>query len=197
MRLEVAVAGHYFCECPPILTRSRRRFGSLRSPAGGLLDSDAEPAFDRLTQLVTQVLGVPVALISLVDHERQFFKSQCGLPEPWAGRRETPLSHSFCQHVVASREPLLVTDARENALVRHNLAIPDLGVIAYAGVPVVDADGFVLGSLCAIDNRPREWSDADVLLLRALSAAGECRVAVTGAHATTQCRTGIAGGTLR
>ncbi|MEO7360074.1 MAG: GAF domain-containing sensor histidine kinase [Gemmatimonadaceae bacterium] len=136
----------------------------------GLLDSESEPAFDRLTQLVTRVLGVPVALISLVDKDRQFFKSQCGLPGPWAAARETPLSHSFCQHVVASQEALLVTDARENDLVRHNLAIPDLGVIAYAGVPVIDADGFILGSLCAIDSQPREWSDADVQLLRALSA---------------------------
>src|SRR5918997_5158566 len=103
----------------------------------GLLDTPVEHAFDRLTRLATTVLQVPVALVSLVDHDRQFFKSCIGLPEPWASRRETPLSHSFCQHAVASRQPLIIDDARQHPLVRENLAIPDLGVIAYAGIPLV------------------------------------------------------------
>src|ERR1700733_3675645 len=74
----------------------------------GLLASPAEPPFDRLARLAATVLGSPVALVSIVDAERQFFKSCIGLPEPWAGRREAPLSHSFCKHVVAAREPLVI-----------------------------------------------------------------------------------------
>ena len=69
----------------------------------GLMDSPPEDAFDRLTRIATRILGVPVSLVSLVDDHRQFFKSACGLPEPWATERETPLSHSFCKVAVESR----------------------------------------------------------------------------------------------
>jgi GAF domain-containing protein len=72
----------------------------------GLLDSPPEEIFDCLTRLAAKTLGVPVALLSLVDSDRQFFKSQTGLPPEWAGKRETPLSYSFCQYVVASDQPL-------------------------------------------------------------------------------------------
>ena len=67
-----------------------------------LLDTPPEEPFDRLTRLAARTLGAPVALVSLVDDRRQFFKSAHGLPEPWASQRETPLTHSFCQHVVTS-----------------------------------------------------------------------------------------------
>jgi hypothetical protein len=72
----------------------------------GLLDTPPEEVFDRLTRLTRRMLDAPVALVSLVEADRQFFKSALGLPEPWATRRETPLSHSFCQHVVATGAPL-------------------------------------------------------------------------------------------
>ncbi|MDP9366822.1 MAG: PAS domain-containing protein, partial [Chloroflexota bacterium] len=136
-----------------------------------LRDATADAAFDRLTRLATRVLGVPVALVSLVDAHRQVFKGAVGLGEPWATRRETPLSHSFCQHVVASSEPLIIEDARAHPLVRDNLAIPDLGVVAYAGIPLTTADGYVLGSFCAIDHEPRRWSEPDIATLRDLAAA--------------------------
>ena len=71
--------------------------------ASGLLDSPPEAAFDRLTHLAVLLLNAPVALVSLVDDRRQFFKSQVGLAEPWASARETPLTHSFCQYVVAPK----------------------------------------------------------------------------------------------
>jgi signal transduction histidine kinase len=92
-----------------------------------------------------------VALVSLVDRERQFFKSSVGLPAPWATSRETPLSHSFCQHVVSSDRHLSVADARTHPLLRDNLAIADLGAIAYLGIPLTTAEGFTLGSFCAIE----------------------------------------------
>ena len=157
-------------------TESVERLAALRST--GLLDSPDESAFDRLTALVSTALRVPVALISLVDKDRQFFKSQCGLPEQWAAARQTPLSHSFCQHVVNTAAPLIVADAREHVVVKDNLAIPELGVIAYAGVPLRDADGYVLGSLCAIDTKPRAWSEADVDLLQALARQVEMEIAL-------------------
>jgi signal transduction histidine kinase/CheY-like chemotaxis protein/GAF domain-containing protein len=139
----------------------------------GLLDSEPEEVFDRLTREIVARLKVPMALISLVDDQRQFFKSAVGLDACLAEARGTPLSHSFCQYVVAAAEPLVVADARQHPIVQNNLAIPDLGVIAYAGVPIRTGDGFVLGSLCAIDNKPREWSENDLRLLHKLAGEAE------------------------
>ena len=136
----------------------------------GLMDSPPEAAFDRLTQLAVKLLHAPVALVSLVDSQRQFFKSQVGLAEPWASARETPLTHSFCQHVVTSGARLVIDDARESELVKDNLAIPDLGVIAYAGVPLYDAGGSNLGSFCAIDTVPRRWTENELEVLESLAA---------------------------
>lgn len=160
-----------------------KRLRALR--ATGLLDSPPTEAFDRLTDLVRRVLAVPVALISLVDADRQFFKSQTGLGEPWASQRETPLSHSFCQYPVRSREPLVVPDAREHPVLRDSLAIPDLGVVAYAGVPLITDEGHALGSLCAIDTRPRFWTSEQIALLTDLArlTVTEMRVAA-GARAS-------------
>jgi GAF domain len=139
--------------------------------ATGLLDSDISPEFDRLARLASHVLHAPVALVSLVGRDRQFFKSCLGLPEPWASGRGSPLTHSFCQHAVASREPLLVSDAREHPVLRDNLAIRDMGVIAYAGIPLIDKDGFALGTLCVIDSHPRHWTTEQVRLLSDIAAS--------------------------
>ena len=107
---------------PAAVTRDPARLAALR--ATRLLDSPAEHAFDRITKLAARVLNAPVALISLVDADRQFFKSSVGLDEPWHSARETPLSHSFCRHTLQTREPLVVEDARSHPLVRDNLADP-------------------------------------------------------------------------
>ena len=137
----------------------------------GLLDSDVSPSFDRLARLAAHVLHSPVALVSLVDADRQFFKSCLGLPEPWASERGSPLTHSFCQHAVASREPLIVSDAREHPVLRENLAIRDMGVIAYAGIPLVDDGGHALGTLCVIDSQPRHWTSRQIALLGDIAAS--------------------------
>lgn len=136
-----------------------------------LLDSPPQESFDRLTRLTSTVLNVPVALVSLVDSDRQFFKSCLGLPQPWAAQRQTPLSHSFCQHVVESRRPLIISDAREHPLLRNNPAIRDLGVIAYAGVPLITPTGQVLGTLCAIDHEPRHWTPEQIEILSNLAGS--------------------------
>ena len=152
------------------------RLRALRE--SGLLDSAPEARFDRLANLAAEMIGAPVALVSLVDEDRQYFKSCVGLPAPWSDRRETPLSHSFCQHVVVAREPLVVEDARVHPLLHDNLAIRDLGVIAYLGIPLIDAGGHALGSLCVIDTEPRAWSDADVQVMRDVAAAVVTQIAL-------------------
>jgi GAF domain-containing protein len=137
--------------------------------ATGLLDAPALPEFDELTRVVTWLLDVPAATVSLVDDTRQFFAGQCGLTGAAADDRETPIEASFCQHAVAAGRPLIVEDAREHPLLRDNPAIRERNVIAYAGIPLVDSDDNVLGVLCAFDERPRRWSDEDVATLRRLA----------------------------
>lgn len=134
-----------------------------------LLDSASEEVFDRLTRLASKITNSPVSLVSLLDVDRQFFKSLFGLPEPWASERETPLSHSFCQHVVATNQPLVVSDARQNEMLKDNLAITDLDVIAYLGMPLTTTDGVSLGSFCVIDSKPRQWTEQEIDIVRELA----------------------------
>ncbi|WP_226377659.1 GAF domain-containing protein [Citrifermentans bremense] len=132
------------------------RLAALRAVA--LLDTPTEEAFDRLSRLASRFASAPVALVTLVDSDRQFFKSCVGLPEPWLSSRQTPLSHSFCQYNRVAKQPLIIEDARVHPLFKENLAIRDLKVIAYLGIPLVTSDGYVLGSFCVIDHKPRHWS---------------------------------------
>ncbi len=145
------------------------RLAALQAVA--LLDTPAEAAFDRLTRLAARFTGAPVALVSLVAADRQFFKSSIGLPEPWRSRRETPLSHSFCQHNRTTGVPLNIADAREHSLFHSNPAVRDLSVIAYLGIPLVSPDGYVLGSFCVIDTKPHTWSETDVETVSDLASA--------------------------
>jgi GAF domain len=149
--------------------RDRTRLEAVR--ATGLLDAPPEPAFDRLAALAAKVLNAPVAMVSIIDEERQFFASCLGVSESLHGARETPLSYSFCQHAVSSREPLVVPDAREDPALRDNLAVGELGVVAYAGVPLITPAGHALGALCVIDRRPRAWTRDQIALLSDLGAS--------------------------
>ena len=145
------------------------RISALRDT--GLLDSAPDPSFDRHVRLAAELLNAPIALVSLVDEDRQFLKSCIGIEEPLATDRETPLSHSFCQHAVAQRQPLIVEDAREHPVLKHNPAVEESGTIAYAGVPLIDGAGHALGTLCVIDGRPRQWTKHQVELLGDLAAS--------------------------
>ena len=151
-----------------LLTRPDR-LAALRHTA--LLDTPPEEGFDRLTRLASRLLGTPVALISLISEDRQFFKSAIGLPEPWASRRAAPLSFSFDAQVVSTGEQLVVEDARRHPLLRHSTAIRELGWVAYAGVPLVTRDGQTVGSFSVVDKMPRLWSERDIALLKDLAAS--------------------------
>jgi diguanylate cyclase (GGDEF)-like protein len=140
--------------------RDAERIAALN--AEGLLDGAPEPMFDRFARLAARVANAPTALVSVVGDDRQCFAGLCGLGQPWADARQTPLSHSFCQHVMANAAPLIIEDARVDPVLCSNLAIVDLDVIAYAGFPIVSPSGQVLGSLCAIDSKPRTWAQAQL-----------------------------------
>ena len=137
----------------------------------GVLSSAPEPDFDRFTSLVVELLEVPVSFVSLIDRDRQYFKGARGLAEPWTEAGQTPLSHSLCQYAVSSGEPFVVGDGRRDPRVVDHLAVRDLSVAAYVGIPLVLSDGHAVGTLCAIDRVPRQWSDRDLRILGDLAAA--------------------------
>jgi len=145
--------------------------GRLEALARSGLSADPDPQLDAFAERVHRWVGAPVALVSLVRPDEQVVPGMAGLPEPWASKRCFPLSHSLCQHVVASGEPLVVPDAREHPLVRDNLAIGELGLVAYAGMPLTDETGHVLGALCAIDSEPWRWTTTQLDMLRDLAVA--------------------------
>lgn len=155
-----------------------------------LLDSAAEEGFDRLTRLATRLLGAPTSLVSLVDAHRQFFKSAFGLTEPWASRRETPLSHSFCQYVVRDRAPLVVRDARKHPVLRDNPAIPELGAIAYAGIPLI-VDDEAVGAFCVIDDKPHDWPADKIEILEDLAASVVAMIQLRIAAQTADAARGL------
>jgi GAF domain-containing protein len=130
-----------------------------------ILDTDAERAYDDITVLAAYVCQVPVAMISLVDESRQWFKSRVGI-----NQEETPRDVAFCAHAILQSEPLVVRDAlkdsrfADSALVTHAPRIR-----FYAGFPLSSPDGFALGTLCAIDRRPRQLSPEQMKAMQALA----------------------------
>ncbi len=128
----------------------------------GLLDTPPHEAFDRLTRVAARVLRAPVAMVTLVDEGRDFVKSCVGLPEPLATAREIAMAPTFCQYAVATRAPLVVTDALLDPRVAAFPAVTALGARACVVVPLVLTDGHALGSFCVVDFVPRAWAADEV-----------------------------------
>ncbi len=130
-----------------------------------ILDTPREERFDRFTRLAAAVFGAPIALISLVDSDRQWFKSCVGMEDC-----QTPRSLAFCSHAVALDELLVVPDTHRDArFIDHPMVTGAPHVRFYAGQPVHSLDGQPLGTLCVIDHEPRQLDEAGVRLLRDLA----------------------------
>ena len=136
----------------------------------GMLGSPPEEAFDRLAGLARKVLKAPVAMVALLDDRHLHIKACIGRPE-LAKARRIPATESFCQHVVASEEALVVNDAREHELTRDLAAVNSGQVLAYAGVPLKLQGGFVIGTLSVADAKPRAWKPGDIEILHDLAAS--------------------------
>lgn len=137
----------------------------LAAVAALRFDASEQEVLDRFTALAAEMLQVPVSTISLIERDRQVWASQVGLSEPWASSGSSPLEYSYCQYTVTSREPLRIDDATRHPLVRDSPAIPEMDVVSYLGIPIITDDDQAVGSLCAIDSRPRQWSDREVKML--------------------------------
>ncbi len=123
-----------------------------------LLDTAAEPIFDRITAKLARVFEVPIALISLVDRDRLFFKSQTGLPEDLALSRQAPRDVSVCGHVVAKNEVIVIEDLARDRRFASNSWIKARGLRFYAGAPLQAPGGQPIGSLCLLDTKPRPFT---------------------------------------
>ncbi len=144
------------------------RLSMLR--ATGMLGSPPEEAFDRLAGLARKILKAPVGMVALLDDRHLHVKACVGRPE-LAKARRVPATESFCQHVVAGEEALVVNDAREHELTRDLAAVNAGQVLAYAGVPLTLHGGFVIGALSVADSKPRAWKPADIEILHDLAAS--------------------------
>jgi GAF domain-containing protein len=146
-----------------VAPREAARLEALR--AYQILDTESEPSYDDLTFLAARICDVPIALISLVDVDRQWFKSKVGLEVS-----ETSRDVSFCARAILGNETLVVRDAREDERFRDNpLVRGEPHIVFYAGVPLCTPEGARIGTLCVIDHRPRELSEGQIRSLEVLT----------------------------
>ncbi|MEY3199245.1 MAG: hypothetical protein RJA13_1203 [Bacteroidota bacterium] len=149
---------------PDNLNDEKTRLEVLKSY--GILDSPPEEDYNSLTFLASEIFNVPISLISLVDEERQWFKSKIGLNIP-----ETERDISFCTHAIhTSEEVYVVENARKNPLFQNSpLVTGEPDIVFYAGAPLVDSDGYVIGTLCIIDTKERSFSTQEAQKLKILA----------------------------
>ncbi|HET7188434.1 MAG TPA: GAF domain-containing sensor histidine kinase, partial [Gemmatimonadaceae bacterium] len=131
------------------------------------------------TRLAVRLVGVPAAFISLVDVDRDFYKSACGFGEPLASVRELT-GPTFCHYTVQRTDPLVIPDTAADPLYRDVPTVRTLGVAAYVGVPLI-IDGQTVGAFCTIDTSPRDWSSDEVEILVELAASAQREMELRGA----------------
>ena len=178
---------------PPDEARRQALLDSL-----GLLDTGPEPVFDQITRLASRLLGFPITLFTLIDRDRQWFKSRVGVT-----MAETPRALSFCAHALLQADPMVVPDASVDARFSDNpLVTGPSHVRFYAGVPIRSLEGLPLGTLCAVDTRPRTLGAEQLLIMielaeivarevhyrERLARAGHHVVASTDALQATEAR---------
>lgn len=130
-----------------------------------ILDTEDEESFDDITRLAAYICQTPIAIISLIDTDRQWFKSRVGLSVA-----ETARDISFCTHAIQQQGPFIVRDALADERFKKNpLVVGDPNIRFYAGSPLASTEGFKIGTLCVIDRYPRELSEEQIAALRLLS----------------------------
>lgn len=152
-----------------------RRLDALRET--GLLDSEIEEQFDRLTRLASRLLRAPATFFSLVDEDRDYYKSCVGFSEPLTRERQMT-GTTFCHFSLVADGALVIPDTRADPVYHLVPTVESLGVAAYLGVPVRGPTGDVLGSFCAVDVTPRDWTPLEVDTMKELAVSAEREVAL-------------------
>ena len=148
---------------PMMSTNDAARVAALQKYA--ILDSEPEQAFDDLTMLASYVCKTPIALISLIDENRQWFKSKVGI-----SATETTRDIAFCSTAIQQPDVFVVPDAMQDERFRSNpLVVSEPNIRFYAGAPLINEDGHALGTLCVIDRTPRELGADQEMALKALT----------------------------
>ncbi|HEX8888827.1 MAG TPA: GAF domain-containing protein [Pyrinomonadaceae bacterium] len=146
----------------PIPENEAARLEALRQYE--ILDTDPEESFNDLTRLAAYVCETPIALITLVDAHRQWFKARVGI-----GEKETSRDISFCAHAILQDGPFIVPDATDDERFKDNpFVTQDPHIRFYAGSPLMSPEGFKIGTLCVVDNRPKELSPKQIAALKIL-----------------------------
>jgi excisionase family DNA binding protein len=154
----------------PVAPNESQRLAALER--SGLLDTPPEEAFDRLTWLAAKTLEAPISLMAMLTPTRQWFKSRLGLDLV-----ETPRSWAFCNHTILQQGVFWVEDLSADPRFAANPAVAgDEGFRFYAGASILDREGFAMGTLCVIDNRPRTLNEREARTLSALAALGSTEV---------------------
>lgn len=143
----------------------------------GLLDAPSTAALDRLTRLASTLVGAPATFITLVDADRDFYVSNSGFGEPLASQREMR-GTTFCHYALVNDGPLVIDDTRGHPVYSEVSTVKTLGVAAYLGVPFHSATGEVLGSFCAVDFEPRDWSPAEIGVMSELASSAAHEIAL-------------------
>lgn len=143
------------------------RLSSLHST--GLMDTPAEPAYDRITQAAAEALDTPFAAVTLVDADRTYYKSTAGMGNLSIEDRQMPFDQSICQYTVADGAPLVLEDARVDPVFRNHPVVRGGAMTAYLGIPLIDHDGRAIGTLCVSDSKPRQWGTGHVQILSDLA----------------------------
>ena len=172
---------------------SPERLQALRDT--GLLDSAETQALDRLSRLAAKLLGVPVAFLSLVDAERDFYASHSGLTGEIANTREVR-GTTFCHLGLVSGGPVAIEDTHSDPLHRAVPTVDSMGIGAYLGIPI-RIGGEVIGAMCAVDFKPRQWSDNDREILQGIADAAHQEIRLLAAMGEGVRRADVADAALR
>ena len=160
---------------PDTLSRTRSCNRRLVEPARlqavqntGLMDAGRQAAFDRLAQLAARIIDAPLTIVSLVGAEKQYFVGDHGLPSPFKETRELPIDASICRYTLEG-ESIISSNATNDPLLRFHPSTGPWGIVALVVIPLINPEGHVLGTFCAIDSKEREWSEYELEVMRELT----------------------------
>jgi signal transduction histidine kinase len=154
-------------QCDSALSNPKRLEAVARTH---LIDTPVEKVFDRLANLASKLLNAPITIVSIIDDKKQFYKAAHGLPAPLDTIREVPIDGSLCRYTLAG-ESIVSPDVESFDLLKNHPTVVAFGVKAFISLPLIDTEGNVLGSFCAVDMKKRVWTEDQIYFLNELTVS--------------------------